>query len=646
MSTAVPSRSRRLLSAGAVSAAVLALGMAGTTSAQAAGRVSYPDAKPAWASSANAAGASAADTIEAEVALTLRDEAGAEALAGAVSTPGSPRFHRYVTPDAWIARYAPSKADLAEVLAYLRGQGLTITDVPKSRLFVVFRGTAEQLGNAFDVKVQRYRVHGTVLDAPAGAPSLPAAVAGKVRSVRLDEGRLLTHPGARKADTGPRPAAKPATALPTVTCSDYYGQRTATYPQAYGRTVFPTNLCGYTPKQIRSMYGLDTGPRGAGQTIGIVDAYASPTILQDVNTYSAQVGEPGLTRSSYRQLAPAPEQFTDKELCAGPSGWQGEQTLDVESAHGIAPQAHIVYSGGANCGGGIDIALSRILDARLATIVSNSYGNLGEDVGDTVITIGLHQQWQAAAEGIGLYYSSGDDGDDSVDLGTTAVDFAASSPWVTAVGGTSVGLDRTGKVVLETGWGDARDPVVAGPDGSLAYGRPLPGTFYAGAGGGVSSIFPEPAYQRGVVPASLSGGRRTVPDVAALADPYTGFLVGIRPIVDDDTLATGPFETQTYGGTSLASPIVAAEVAVTQQVTHTVVGFANPVLYAVARVAPGVFRDALQARNAALAAFSPGLGTDVLVTLDRDSSLRTRRGYDEVTGLGSLTFAGWRRVGR
>ena len=215
---------------------------------------------------------------------------------------------------------------------------------------------------------------------------------------------------------------------------------------------------------------------------------------------------------------------------------------------------------------------------------------------------------------------------------------------MTSVGGTSVGLDNKGKVTLETGWGDARDPLVVGADGNPAYGQPLPGTFFGGAGGGVSSLFAEPAYQRGVVPAALSGGRRTVPDVAALADPFTGFSVGIRPILDDDTLATGPFENETFGGTSLASPITAAEVAVAQQVTHTVLGFANPTLYAVARVAPGVFRDAKAAPNTALAAFSNGLQADVLVTLDVDSSLKTTKGYDEVTGIGSLTFSGWSRV--
>jgi subtilase family serine protease len=632
---------RRLLVPGAVAAAMVALNVVGAAApAQAAGRTAYPDARPAWATPAAAAGTPAADTtIESEVALSLRDEAGAEAFAAAVSTPGNRQFHRYLTPKQWIDRYAPTRSDLDAVLTYLRGQGLTITAVPDSRLFVVLRGTPEQLGAAFGTTLEAYRHEGRTLAAPAGTPSLPAAVAAKVRSVSLDQGRLLTRPAADRADTTAR-ATRAAAAAPTVTCSDYYGQHTATYPKAYGKTVFPTNLCGYTPKQIRAIYGLTSGPRGAGQTIGIVDAYASPTILADVNTYSAAVGEPGLTSRSYKQVVPAPGQFSDQEACGFPSGWQGEQTLDVESAHGIAPQATIVYSGGFNCNGGIDIALSTILDRRLATIVSNSYSFGTEDVGDEAIINNLHQEWQAAAEGIGLYYSSGDDGDDATADTPAAPEFAASSPWVTAVGGTSVGLDADGRVRLETGWGDTRDKVVGS-----GYADPLPGTFYGGAGGGPSHVFAEPAYQRGVVPAALAGGKRVVPDVSALADPYTGFSIGIRPIVDDATLETGPFENETYGGTSLASPIVAAEVAVAQQATRSTLGFANPVLYAAARV-PGIYRDVLPAPATALAAYSTGLQSDVLVTLDTDTSLRTTRGYDDVTGIGSLTFDGWRRLVR
>jgi subtilase family serine protease len=638
---------RRIATLAAALALTAGMTVAIGTPAFASTRVTYAGSRPAWAKSANDTGAASDDaTIESELALPLQNEAGAEALAAAVSTPGSAAFHHYVAPAAWIAKYAPTKRELADVIGYLKSQGFTISAVPASREFVVFRGTAAQLGDTFDVAIHRYTYRGHTLLAPSSTPSLPSSIASSVKSVSIDQGRALTQPSSQTVATSAKTAAtSSAASAPTVTCSDYYGQNTVTYPKAYGTTKFLTDICGYTPKQIRAMYGLSNGPSGAGQTIGIVDAYASPSIVRDVNTYSKSVGEPGLTSATYSQMVSPLSSFNDVDLCAGTADWQGEQTLDVESAHGIAPQAKIIYSGGFNCDGGIDIALSRFLDNKVTDIVSNSYSYLGEDVGEEPIVNNLHQEWQAAAEGIGLYYSSGDEGDNTSEGIAASPDFPASTPWVTAVGGTSVGLSKNGKVVMETGYGDNRDKVVTAASGTLSYAEPVPGDFYDGAGGGTSSVFAEPSYQRGVVPSSLSGGARTVPDISALASPYTGFLIGISPINDDSTLSTDPYENETYGGTSLASPITAAEVAITQQVTHSDLGFANPVLYKVDKTNPSIFRDVVpSATPIAVAAFSNGLQSDVLVTLGKDSSLAVRKGYDTVTGIGSLDFPSWKKV--
>lgn len=336
---------------------------------------------------------------------------------------------------------------------------------------------------------------------------------------------------------------------------------------------------------------------------------------------------------------PTPAQFSDQEACGYPSGWQGEQTLDVEAVHGIAPGAKVLYVGGFNCGGGIDIAVSKILDGKLANIVSNSYGYVGEDLPLDAIQGEVNIQMQAAAEGIGLYFSSGDYGDEVASLGYAAPDFAASSPWVTAVGGTSIGITKAGTIAYETGWGSTRDQIVASSTGKLSYASPLPGTFLFGAGGGTSGVFDQPDYQRGVVPYALAKGNRVSPDISAIADPFTGLSVGIRPIVNDTTLAVGAFERDSYGGTSLASPITAAQIALVQQGTRQVVGFANPTLYALYKTAPSAFRDVLPiVPKKALAYTSASTGNDYLVTLDTDTSLTTTKGYDDVTGLGGVSF--------
>ena len=189
--------------------------------------------------------------------------------------------------------------------------------------------------------------------------------------------------------------------------------------------------------------------------------------------------------------------------------------------------------------------------------------------------------------------------------------------------------------MFETGWGSVRDQIVDG-----AYVSALPGAeFRGGAGGGVSAVFAQPAYQKGVVPRSLSLGQRVMPDISSLADPYTGYVIGISPINNDSTLTTDPFTIQTYGGTSLAAPLSAGQMAVAQQVSGKTLGFANPVIYSTSRQQRGTFTDVTSPRRQqALAFTSPSTGNQYLVSMNLDTSLTTTKGYDNVTGIGSMNY--------
>jgi len=620
-------------------------------------RHSYPGSVPGFVATAPDAGPAADTTVEGEVYLPLKDEVGARALATAVSTPGTRFYGHPLTPNAWISTYSPSRVDLAAVEKYLTDSGLTISAVPTSRQYVVFRGPAPKMAAAFGTTLHSYRVAGMVVSAPAEAASLPASVARKVSGVTLGTSRAaLTRPSNVKLDAAsgrgtPRSAAttpRAVTAAQTP-CSSYYRQYSVLRPTAYGRTSFPTYLCGYLPGQLRSAGELNkqinSGVDGTGQTVAIIDAYASPTIVRDTNDYMRAVGSPLLTR--YREVVPAPSEFRDQKVCSGLSGWQAEEAIDVQSAHSVAPGAGTLYVGGFDCAGGLDVALSKILDSKLADIVSNSYGYPGEGVPDDLVRGGENLHIQAAGEGIGLYYSSGDSGDESLDpmVGHTSPDYPASSPFVTAVGGTSEAIAANGSYQGEVGWGNIRDAVKG-----TGYDTALPGQEYrGGAGGGVSALFAQPAYQRGVVPDALarsgqdSQPARVVPDIADLADPYTGFQIAIRPILDDVTLKTGALEFDTYGGTSLASPIAAAKVALVQAAGGRPVGFANPAFYATAKALPSGFHDVVPPpAPAALAFFTvnpKGIGVDYLVTLNQGLSLKTAAGYDTMTGVGSLRVA-------
>ena len=656
MTTFSPRLARRAAAITAGVATIIGMSFVGAGSASAADRTTFAGSKPAWATTADATGTPPADTsIEGEVYLPLRNEAAAEALATAVSSPLSPQYRHPLSPEAWIARFAPTRSDSNSLVKYLKSQGVTIISVPKSREYVVFRGTAKQLGIIFGTSLETYSFGGRQLIAPSTAPSLPSSVGSLVSAVSIDQGRLLTHPNSIAQGDIPTPKAPqsfskqaPAIDTPVIVapCSNYIGQFTATVPPAYGKTSVPTNNCGYSPAQLRSAYGVQSLANarinGSGQTVAIIDAYASPSIVQDVNTFSSNAREPGLRPGQYSQIVPSVSSFADQALCQEPSGWQTEQTLDVESVHGMATGANVLYVGGYNCGGGLDIAMSTIVDNKLANIVSNSYSDATEALPSDVLAGENNLYVQAAGEGIGEYFSSGDDGD-LTDLGEDpGPSFPTTDPFVTGVGGTSLGIGKAGNIAFETGWGDQFDQIIS-TGGVNSYIDPLPGSIFAGgAGGGTSVVFAEPNYQKGVVPNSLSGGFRVTPDISADADPYTGYQIGYRPILDDTNpvLAnTGAFTNATYGGTSLASPLVAAQIAIVQQATHSVIGFANPTLYGLDRIAPSSFRDVKHANPPiALAYDSKVSGHSWLITLDRDTSLTTANGYDNVTGIGGLTY--------
>ncbi len=318
---------------------------------------------------------------------------------------------------------------------------------------------------------------------------------------------------------------------------------------------------------MRTAYGLQpsvsTGIDGRGIDVAIVDAYANPTMLADSNDYSTSQGEPAFAAGQYTEHTFTP--FSEQSACGGEAGWNTEESLDVEAVHAMAPGANVHYVGAANCDAGIDDALNYVVENHVADIVSDSFGSTGEDNLGSELTTEHAIFVAAAAEGIGFYFSSGDDGD-NVTLNKTLKaepDYPASDPYVTGVGGTSLAITSSSSYQFETSWGDDVDPISGG---RLTY--TMPGPFYYGAGGGVSALYSQPSYQAGIVPSSLAKGKRVVPDIAADADPATGFLIEY----DGDLY--------TYGGTSLACPLIAGLQAVVSQGRIVPIGFANPALYA------------------------------------------------------------------
>jgi subtilase family serine protease len=600
-------------------------------------RVSVAGTKPAWAQAAHAVGTpSGASRISFAVALPLRNAAQAEAVLRSVSSPSSEAYGNYLSAAQFNAKYAPTNAAVAKVRSFLKSSGFKVGSVAAGNRWVNASGTVAQINKAFSTTMRTYTVAGKRLRAPATTLSVPSSVASNIIAV-TGLAQTAAHPNVVQPDAGAtvKPADAPVTTSP---CSTYWNQYQQTMPEAYGKTSFPTYICGYTPKQLRGAYDVDSavahGTDGRGVTVAIIDAYDSPTILADANAYSTVVGEPQFKPGQFIDTSD-PSAFVNQDVCGD---WSTEESLDVESVHGMAPGATVHFYGGNDCITGLDDQMNTIIQTHSAQIVSNSYGYNTEELDAGTLQLEHSMYLQADLEGIGLYFSSADDGDNAAVDGVNAPEpsYSSSDPLVTGVGGTSLAISSTNRYEFETGWGSHRDFVdYSGATG--VYEEPLPGDFYAGAGGGVSTLFTEPWYQKGTVPNSLAKSRggaamRVDPDISADADPYTGFAYG--------QTVGGVFTINGVGGTSLACPLIAGIQA--DASTHRLfpIGFANPLLYAVGGFA---FRDVTPPHSTLAVTRRQATA---LVTLNEDTSLTVTKGYDDVTGIGTpkgsqLLLAEW-----
>jgi len=612
--------------AGVLAVAVLAVVPLASVNAASATRSSLKGSAPAWANSKNLVGAANPSTVVG-FRVYLGWRSGAAAAARAVSDPKSASYGKYYTPAQFRHDFAPTQAQVGATQAWLRSQGFTVVYTPSNNHFVSAEGTLAQAAAAFGTSFNNYKVNNQVVRAPSGALTIPADLAPSVNAVvGLDESDAFVHLN-MAVDKNAAPTAGFRNSPPL---SLFWAQQVSSYPYPAGFTdrgsppTAPWVIKGNTPSSIKGAYSI-SGYDGTGRTVAIIDAFASPTILNDVNTWSTNRGLPTMTNGQLQEIVPPGIYRRAENKQMDPRGWYSEETLDVEAVHGMAPGAKIVYVGAPNNRRDLDAALNHVVNGRLAQIITNSYSTellppgYRTAVDNTLI--------QAAAEGIGVYFSSGDSGDESARFGFATTEYPTSSPWVTAVGGTALAVDADNARVFETGWGTSS----YGCNTTTHVCTKIAWT--SGAGGGTSRIYARPFYQNGTVTTAGRG----VPDVAALADPQTGYLVGQTQTFPDGRY----YDEYRLGGTSLASPIFAGLMALADQKAGIHLGFANPLFYS----HPSAFTDILSVKTAVarrnfVNSVDTSAGTaDFLRTFDDYSgspSQSTHAGWDNVTGLGAL----------
>ena len=609
---------------------------------------------------ANEAGSTpAGELIEFDVGIELKDLPGAEALAREVTDPTSRNYRRYLTPQRWESRYSPTVKTEKEVERSLRSAGIRIVEVTPDRMTIEAEGTAEQIAAYFGTTFAQYevgdetvRLASSPLSAPTAVAPLITGVRG-VNEVRAKPANLTGGPGNNgRGPSGwpghghghgpghghghghghqPPPPEEPPIPQPlgfrnAPPCSTYYAEKLASTLPNFGDgfpNPLPYAVCGYKPAQLQGAYGLTNaiakGDNGAGVTVAITDAFVSPTLYSDAVEYAKKNQSPSQQwrQGQFKEIIRRPFTKTGEDECEAP-GWSGEQTLDVEAVHAMAPGAKVLYVGGKNCTVDLYNAVQQVVDGHLANIVTNSWSNgPEEEEAETVQSREAfnHVLVMAAGTGVGVQFSSGDEGDNFIVSGVQQPSFPGTSPYATAVGGTSVEIGAQNNRLSEVGWSTGISTLCTAEDANLA--EPLcekseigqwqpeaPGEYDYGGGGGTSNQYAEPWYQQPVVPTEIAARagtgelNRVVPDISMEGDPTTGMLVGETQEFADGTY----YDQYRIGGTSLSSPLFAGLMADADQAARGSLGFVNPLLYHLSATgrSAGAFYDILPAGKQAL----------------------------------------------
>jgi subtilase family serine protease len=551
-------------------------------------------------------------------------EADLQALLAAQQDPQSPQFHQWLSPEQFGARFGMAQSDIDQVQTWLQQQGFSVDSVARGRNMIRFSGTVGQLEQAFQTEMHYFKANGETHFAPAKLLSVPMAIAPTIAAVR------------NISDFRPRPM---------------HVSTHRAFTSSQSGSVF------FAPGDIAVTYDIGPlysgGVNGTGQSIAIVGQ--SAVLTSDIEAFENAAQLP--VKDPVMVLVPASGSST---VVSG--GDEGESDLDIEWSGAIAKGATIdfVFTGNSANFNAFD-SIAYAIDEKIAPIISISYGACETALGTFTLETQLAQ---AAAQGQTVLAASGDQGSTSCSgdtqngLTTTqqfalAVNYPASSQYVTGVGGTEISaansVSTNSTYWVAQGTSDVLTsaktyiPEVVWNDDSTQFGL-------GASGGGASALFTKPSWQTGV-PGIPTDGKRDVPDVALYASAgFPGYLFCSSDSSDWNT-TNAPVQTASCnsgfrdsatgdltvaGGTSFATPIFAGMIALINQKQEWTAGQgnANPTLYKLAAntsTYSSAFHDVTSGNNNCTA------GATYCGTTTTGFAAGT--GYDLVTGLGSVDLA-------
>jgi subtilase family serine protease len=591
--------------------------------------------------------------------MTTAQQAALDQLLVDLQNPASPRYRQWLTPAQFGAQFGLSSADIAQVTAWLTSQGFTVTGVANGGTFVTFDGTVAQANAAFSTSIHNLSVGGETHFANVANPSVPGAFAGVVGAVT---GLHDFHPKPRVRANAVKPQF-----FSSVSGSHYLapGDIYTIYD------VSPLLTGGTNGAGIGTGANCHSVPAGTTcgdiAVTGAVDLYntgnTTSPVYADVVAFRAASGlsttilpttvHEGADPGSPRTCANCFPNDSDLE----------EASLDVEWSGAMAPSAAILFVNGPDI---FNNAMTQAIDQDLAPIVTTSYGFCEAGEGTTEINT-LNQLFkQANAQGQTVLAAAADQGATDCDAGTSAieglaVDFPASSPYVTGMGGTM--FNQSSAYWGSTNNLNSGSAVSYIPES--VWDEDSTGNTFSAGGGGPSTFFTKPAWQVETGPAGMTSlvpadASRDVPDLSldAAANPtdspyllcFLGSCVsGYREANSDLTVA---------GGTSFDSQIFGGMLALIEQKVGSRIGNANPTIYALGNSATyyngtsnSVFHDVttgnndnpctagtIDCPNGGTIGFSAGVGYDLATGWGSVDLFNLASDWTKVTplGIGSL----------
>ncbi len=567
--------------------------------------------------------------------LTPAQQADLDQLLASQVDPGSANYHQWLSPEQFGARFGMSSSDMAKVSSWLTNQGFTITSTARSSTFIQFAGTVAQAQRAFGTTIHSLSVDGEQHISNLTDPVLPSAINAVVTSITgLNDFRMKPH---LRPSNIPIDRSKP---LNTQILSGVVNHFIAP-GDLYTIYDFPA----YSPTA------------GAGVTIAVVgqtDLNQGNTLPdRDVAAFRAAAGLPAINLKL--QLAAN----TDPGVSASDID---EAHLDVEWSGAAAPGATILYVYGADA---FANSLVYAVDNRLAPILSSSYGGCELQFNATASTISGQSELaaynnilaQANVQGMTVVNSAGDAGAADCDTSALAteglnVDFPASSPYVTAAGGTMFSGDVSTPSTYWSGTNGANGgsalsyiPEQPWNETSTATGLTAGGA----GGGGASAFFAKPSWQMGTgAGATPNDASRDVPDFALnAASMHDGYFVCSTGTNAQELPCSNGFLDSTgnpnvFGGTSFVAPTMAGILALVEQhlgvgsTAATGLGNINYVLYGLANgpTYSSIFHDITSGSNSV-----PCSQGTANCNNGGAIGFSAATGYDQASGLGSVDVA-------